>query len=894
MFVCIALLLAMTLVVSCENKTPVVEKFTVTFDTDGGGQVEAQSVEKGNTAVEPKDPVKNGYVFKGWTLNNESYNFNTPVTANITLKAKWTPSLINQVTVTFDSNGGTKVDTLAIEKGSIINAPEDPTRTGATFKGWTLNNQTFTFEEPITSDITLVASWEWTGIKVSNESELREAVLTEGANILLEKDLVLSDYIPLTKPVTIDGNGKKVVVMFPGHDYDNSGLLINSAGVTLRNLVLESGETAKAQMALIYIHSVNGTEDAPIIIENNTLICEQNTIGIQTTHNAGSYLIIKDNEIYDSKYGMYFNQISNSIIENNIIERTKYNGIIIAGGNETYISDNVVIQNNELSNIATANFSNKTYATGIYVDSFTNDVTVDDTNNVDMYISSNPSIHFENDGVLVVNENELKSAIEAGKSVVLCENVTLSETVNINNGQDIVINLNGNDITTSKYFKISANGEDINGGNVKVTGSGTIDGQNGFTFLIYGNGNNSETKECKLTIDKDVIVKGTYAISLYDTNNKSYDVSIDIYGQLEGYQPIYINGNINNTDRCPILKINDGAKIICNENSGIYIAGYSNTIIGDAEITSKGNAINIAAGKLEINGADITGGDGYGTDAGSGGSISTVKSSAVFVKQHTTNLPVEVTINSGTLSAYIPFYQHKGELEDNANPEDVRIVIDGGNFISNNKEGSISIKSDDKTGFITGGSFSTDPFEYLAVGSFAERNSDGTFTVTQKDYVEITEENKAEHYDEYRNLGTIAYASNIMAMLNEAAGYYEGVGFKSTEDGGVYYSFENARITLSRNALETKLNVEFPEEDYPDSFQVTLNGTVYVHTEENVALDEMIFDFTDGYTINEVRHTGYFRMKQTTSNPPKSIVLLDDKLLYGIEVFIPSNNPSNP
>ncbi|MDD7589439.1 hypothetical protein, partial [Bullifex porci] len=222
------------------------------------------------------------------------------------------------------------------------------------------------------------------------------------------------------------------------------------------------------------------------------------------------------------------------------------------------------------------------------------------------------------------------------------------------------------------------------------------------------------------------------------------------------------------------------------------------------------------------------------------------------------------------------------------------IVIDGGNFISNNKEGSISIKSDDKTGFITGGSFSTDPFEYLAVGSFAERNSDGTFTVTQKDYVEITEENKAEHYDEYRNLGTIAYASNIMAMLNEAAGYYEGVGFKSTEDGGVYYSFENARITLSRNALKTKLNVEFPEEDYPDSFQVTLNGTVYVHTEENVALDEMIFDFTDGYTINEVRHTGYFRMKQTTSNPPKSIVLLDDKLLYGIEVFIPSNNPSNP
>lgn len=37
MFVCIALLLAMTLVVSCENKTPTAEKFTVTFDPNGGG-----------------------------------------------------------------------------------------------------------------------------------------------------------------------------------------------------------------------------------------------------------------------------------------------------------------------------------------------------------------------------------------------------------------------------------------------------------------------------------------------------------------------------------------------------------------------------------------------------------------------------------------------------------------------------------------------------------------------------------------------------------------------------------------------------------------------------------------------------------------------------------------
>jgi len=66
------------------------EEFTVTFDSNGGSSVESQVVEKGDMAVEPVDPTREGYDFEGWYLGEEEYDFGTEVTKDITLKAEWT------------------------------------------------------------------------------------------------------------------------------------------------------------------------------------------------------------------------------------------------------------------------------------------------------------------------------------------------------------------------------------------------------------------------------------------------------------------------------------------------------------------------------------------------------------------------------------------------------------------------------------------------------------------------------------------------------------------------------------------------------------------------------------------------------------------------------------
>lgn len=68
------------------------QKYTVTFDSKGGTLVEAQEVKKNETATEPADPAREGYIFLGWYTSETStveYDFNTKVVENITLFARW-------------------------------------------------------------------------------------------------------------------------------------------------------------------------------------------------------------------------------------------------------------------------------------------------------------------------------------------------------------------------------------------------------------------------------------------------------------------------------------------------------------------------------------------------------------------------------------------------------------------------------------------------------------------------------------------------------------------------------------------------------------------------------------------------------------------------------------
>ena len=69
-----------------------VTRYTVKFDTNGGSSVSSATVTKNAKVAEPKTPEKDGYTFGGWYTDKEfaeKYDFESKVTKNFTLYAKW-------------------------------------------------------------------------------------------------------------------------------------------------------------------------------------------------------------------------------------------------------------------------------------------------------------------------------------------------------------------------------------------------------------------------------------------------------------------------------------------------------------------------------------------------------------------------------------------------------------------------------------------------------------------------------------------------------------------------------------------------------------------------------------------------------------------------------------
>ena len=75
--------------------------------------------------------------------------------------AQSTESKVNMQTVTFDSNGGSEVQSCVVERNTGVARPENPTRTGYNFLGWYVGDEKWSFiDSVVTYDITLTAKWE--------------------------------------------------------------------------------------------------------------------------------------------------------------------------------------------------------------------------------------------------------------------------------------------------------------------------------------------------------------------------------------------------------------------------------------------------------------------------------------------------------------------------------------------------------------------------------------------------------------------------------------------------------------------------------------------------------------------------------------------------------------
>ena len=124
-------------------------KYTITFDTNGGSEIAPITQDYGTEITAPDNPTRKGYTFKGWDKEIPK----TMPAENITVKAQWE---INQYTITFDTNGGSEIAPITQDYGTEITAPDNPTRKGYTFKGWDKEIP----ETMPAENITVKAQWE--------------------------------------------------------------------------------------------------------------------------------------------------------------------------------------------------------------------------------------------------------------------------------------------------------------------------------------------------------------------------------------------------------------------------------------------------------------------------------------------------------------------------------------------------------------------------------------------------------------------------------------------------------------------------------------------------------------------------------------------------------------
>lgn len=148
-------------------------KFEVTFDYNNGTKEEAVYV-KYNKTINSKD-IKTkedlGEQFIDWylileekdgkdVLADKPYDFKTKINKNTKLKAVY-EGVVETITVTFDSKGGSNVDAITINKGTELTLPKNPTYKGYTFKGWVDVNDRPIYDKALLSeDTTLYAKWK--------------------------------------------------------------------------------------------------------------------------------------------------------------------------------------------------------------------------------------------------------------------------------------------------------------------------------------------------------------------------------------------------------------------------------------------------------------------------------------------------------------------------------------------------------------------------------------------------------------------------------------------------------------------------------------------------------------------------------------------------------------
>lgn len=343
--------------------------------------------------------------------------------------------------------------------------------------------------------------------------------------------------------------------------------------------------------------------------------------------------------------------------------------------------------------------------------------------------------------------NNLEDAIKDATSkdiITLNDNVENSNSLEIN--KTVNINLNGHSISSDEKVFV------IQGGSLNLTGSGKVIERkpNYGAIFITGSDDSSKKNYSTVNIGPDVFLEGWAGIFINHLNKTGYGILVNMNGSINSVADangttgsgIYVNGNIQNQNNAPIINLSDTVKISSSGN-GIYAAGYATYNINGAYISGKEAGLGIKSGVFNIlNGTIIGSGENKIPTGGNNNGIN--PSGAAIQIESNPNYygNIELNIQNGFINSNksnVIYEYAVNNIQTKVNS----MNISGGKFVSDNNNNvfNLSESLENKNKFISGGSFSSNPTEYVKSGFKVIKNEDLLYEVIKNSISVFAESN---------------------------------------------------------------------------------------------------------------------------------------------------------
>ena len=170
-------------------------------------------------------------------------------------------SLLNIKTyymVDFNSNGGSSIASIIVDKNGFAVKPEDPIRENYIFAGWYYNDELFDFSTPIKRDIKLEARWIEIGKVAGITLDKNNVTLKVGDKAKL--NAIITPENALDKTIKWESSNPNIVSV----DADGNITALKEGAATITVTTNDGGFTVKVEITVAKKEEVNKTDKEPV------------------------------------------------------------------------------------------------------------------------------------------------------------------------------------------------------------------------------------------------------------------------------------------------------------------------------------------------------------------------------------------------------------------------------------------------------------------------------------------------------------------------------------------------------------------------------------------------------------------------------------------------------